>query len=195
MTESLLGIFLDITILICLGVSIFYAFRLSKSLSNFKSYREEFLKLIQDVSSSITDAQNAVESLKAASQQSGAHLQDLIDDSTQLADELQLMNEAGNNLAKRLEGLAERNRRIAQGLEEDDGEVEEFYAKGYERDGGGLEKEPSQTQSQEDPPPSFFIQDRDIDEAEDEGGGEEKAFASKAEQELYDALQKNKKTG
>lgn len=167
---------MDFVLLAGLGVMIFYAYRLSKSLDNFKKYREEFGQVIRELGQYIDEAQGAIDKLKDATQLSGEQLDDRIKDATLLADELQLINDAGNSLATRLEVLAEKNRKLAQGDEEES-----------LRSAGGVH--------------DFMIQDRDYELGEESGdedgfesvGGER--FSSQAEKELYDALQTKKKSG
>lgn len=166
---------MDILVLLCLGVTIFYAVRLSRSLNNFKTYRQEFLKLIGDLSRNIEKAESAIQGMKKASTDTGEHLQELIDESRLLADELRLINDAGNNLAGRLENLAEQNSKIARG---------------GTKPAGGAAAEKNQ---------EFFIQDREFEEeSPNESRTAEVAsipeeLSSKAERELYEALQRNRK--
>lgn len=194
---------LDIVILIALGVTIYFALRLSKALNNFRNQRSEFNKLIRDLSKNIEAAQNSIDGLKQAGQSSGAELQRIISESKGLADELKLMNEAGNSLAKRLEKLAERNRRVAQGYEgrkadkfdaddfdddfideeEDNAFLSENVASmdnyttgknGAGKDKPGLDRG--------DPPPSFFIRDPEFDNDFDD----DMAADDDSDEDVYD---------
>ena len=160
MSGEALSLILDVAILICLGITIYYAFVLSRSLNNFRRHRKDFETLIGTLSQNIEAAQGAIDQMKDTSQSAGMDLQDLIDDSRMLADELQLMNEAGNSLAKRLESLAERNRLAAQGLDTGDVDEEEETGHSYE---------PPAENGQN--APSFFIQDRDYNDDEDADDG------------------------
>lgn len=174
-----ISLVMDIILLACLGVTIFYAVRLSRSLNNFKTYRQEFLKLIGDLSRNIDKAENAIQGMKKTSADTGEHLQELIDESKLLAEELRLINDAGNNLAGRLENLAEQNSKIARG-------------EGGDMNGAAQPQSKKQKEA-------FFIQDREF-EAEEENeewamdeAGVSGELQSKAEKELYEALQKNRK--
>lgn len=108
-----LGLILDIVIIALLGATIFYAIRLSRHLDVFRSNRSDMERLIRELSMQITRAQEGVSSLDAAAKESGDELRDLVNKSRALSEELAMMNEAGNSLAGRLEGLATRNRVIA----------------------------------------------------------------------------------
>jgi hypothetical protein len=108
-----MGLFLDIVIIALLGATIFYAIRLSRHLDVFRSNRSDMERLIRELSTQITRAQEGVTALDDAAKESGDELRDLVNKSRALSEELALMNEAGNSLAERLEGLATRNRVIA----------------------------------------------------------------------------------
>ncbi|MCD8497245.1 MAG: DUF6468 domain-containing protein [Alphaproteobacteria bacterium] len=62
----------------------------------------------------IDQANAAILGMKEASRSSGEHLQELIDQARLLTDELNLINQAGDSLAGRLENLAEKNRKIVR---------------------------------------------------------------------------------
>lgn len=108
-----MGLFLDIVIIALLGATIFYAMRLSRHLDVFRSNRSDMERLIRELSMQITRAQEGVTALDDAAKESGDELRELVNKSRALSEELALMNEAGNSLAERLEGLATRNRVIA----------------------------------------------------------------------------------
>lgn len=181
----LLSLILDIAVLVGLGFTIYYCIRLSKSLNNFRQYRQEFNTLLQELSRNIEKAQNAVADLKDNSFEAGEDLQKVINNSRNLADELRLMNDMGNALANRLERLSEKGReQTASAPRKPLSEEKPVKAS----KAGGKEKAPS-----------FFIQDREFDRErnydddtdfadEEDDTGE---FQSKAERELYEALKKN----
>ncbi len=186
MSAELLSFVLDIFVLVFLGITIYYAMRLSKNLKAFRVQRKEMKGLVDELSRNITLAQSAVEALKSSGKSSGANLREQINEAAALTDELQLMNEAGNNLAKRLENLAERNSRLAQSI--DVAKMEE------------PEIESSVANAVDEP---FLIQDRDFEDSSEEtesGWGDDDLAGdvpdelhSQAEQELYRALQRNQK--
>ncbi len=210
MTGVTLGLFIDVSVLIFLSVAIYLAVRLSKSLENFRTAREDFKDLISELTANIDHAQEAVEKLKQAGNDTAVKLEGLIADSKGLIKELQIMNETGDELASRLEIAAARNARnaplsVAQSAPFPDKPA----GKPVNMDkpsSAWEEPETAQDESEEDAPPSFFIQDRDIetgwgDDMDDdisgfEGGAEDDVPAdlqSQAERELYRALKRNKK--
>ena len=186
--SSMLSLFIDISVLFCLGFTIFYAIKLSNKLNNFRASRGEFESVIRELSANIDKAYEAIDILKAENGNSGQDLQVLLDRSRDLKDELQLMNDAGNSLAKRLESLAEKNSRIVRGEEETESYDEQLYDN-IER----LEKGSSFPSQIDEDPPSFFIQDRDVEGAVFQETPSH--LQSESEKELYRALQQNKKRG
>lgn len=178
-----LSLAMDLFVLIALVGTIYYAMRLSRNLANFKNARNELKSLILDLTQNIDKAQASIDALKQSSASSATDLEDVMHDAKRMTEELKMMNEAGDNLANRLEGLAERNRKIAQGMEPT-----------YEPEDDYLDEEPEfdqRSSSKHDniETPSFFIQDREFDD--EDGAADE--FSSQAERELYEALKKNKK--
>ncbi|MCC7305736.1 MAG: hypothetical protein IT558_05695 [Alphaproteobacteria bacterium] len=180
-----LGIILDLLVLGFLGVTIYYAVKLTNSLNAFRDTRAEFNAIMQQLTRNIHEATGAVENLKATSRQSGQELQNMINKSRMMADELHLMNETGDSLANRLEKIAEKARRIAQGLdvpvEEDDVQDDEPAV---------ARPMPSSA-----PKAGFAIVDRDFEEGLREPGNENPGFSSQAEKDLFEALQKTQKLG
>lgn len=198
MGPDILSVILDVVVLLFLAGTIYYAVRLSASLKIFRDSRAEFESLIGALSRNIGEAQRAIEILKSATHSAGRELQQILDESMHLADELRLINEAGNNLATRLEGLAEKSRKMVQ--------PQEFGAE-FKDHGLQLKAEPPPAMPKSFAPVeermNFSIKDRDFSDGDDlrEPAGREdmayvsSGFKSQAERELYEALQKNKKSG
>ena len=181
--SGILSLLLDVIVLAGLGVTIFYCIRLSSSLNNFRQYRQEFNVLLQDLSQNIDKAQNAIAKLKDSSFEAGEDLQKVINNSRNLADELQLMNDMGNALANRLERVSEKSRSASTGKVD------------FEDD---KSKKPTRKAA---PKSAFFIQDREFEDDmvdadngfEDDMNDDTGEFQSKAEKELFEALKKNAK--
>lgn len=114
MSTELISLVMDIVVLVFLGATIIYVVKLSASLKAFKAHRSEFDKVISDLLASIDSAERAVGALKQTSATEAQRLEKLIATSKALADELVIINEAGEGMAKRLEQLAESNREIVQ---------------------------------------------------------------------------------
>ena len=116
-----IGLLLDGLILVFLGVTIFYAARLSLFLKSFREGREGIGKLIRDLSVTIDRAEESIRSMKENAQAAAGGLQEVINESKFLSDELRFMNEAGDGLATRLEKLADRNRELVDLMENSGG--------------------------------------------------------------------------
>ena len=187
---------MDILVLGCLGYTIYLALRLSKGLENFKSNRSALQGLIETLTQNIHRAESATIKLKEDSYETADELRSLIREAKEMKQDIELMTEAGDNLAKRLEGLAQAapkniipQRETRQSYKDivDDGEVwlddeEEIYLTDTvspsftENEGGGFAS-------------PFAIQDRDLDD----DVANVKEFKSEAERELYEALQQKRK--
>lgn len=109
-----LGHILDILVLLALGVTIGYAFHLSRQLNNLKIDRTQIEALIFSLSTAVSRAENAIKNMRQTALESGDALQKQINVSRELFDELQLMTEAGHSLADRLQVLAERGRAASE---------------------------------------------------------------------------------
>lgn len=127
---SIAGLVLDVFILAALGATIFYCLRLSRQFNQLQADRKAFETLIQSLTVAASRAEAAIKSLKEAAIESGDGLQEKINNARSLFDELEIMIQAGDNLAERLQTLAEKGRRSVQsqgggtaeprGLDDDD---------------------------------------------------------------------------
>jgi chromosome segregation ATPase len=179
--SEFLSVGLDVLVLTFLGVTIYYALHLSKSLNNFRAHRDEFGKVVRELTMNIEAAQEAVQSLKETGNRSGDDLQEVVDEAVILRDELKMINDVSNALASRLEGLAQKSRNSTGGPDYSVQE-EEFISESDE----SLEE---YTDPQEKYP--FFI--RDPDYAGDDDHEQDGDLHSEAERDLYKAIQSNKK--
>ncbi len=191
MFSSYLNIILDLIVLSGLGITIFYCIRLSKALNNFRKYRQEFNALMETLGKDIDQAQNATSKLKDTSFEAGEDLQKVLNNARKLADELQLMNDMGNALANRLERLSDTGRNKTNRKPEVGERMEEGPLKKAQN--GASRGDARDT-------PSFFIKDKEFDaDTSYEAGGSnaevfnEDEFESRAERELFEALQKSAK--
>lgn len=99
------SLMIDVIIAILLAVTIFYAYRLSKVINVIRDSRADLSVLIRDLNSGIIRAEQAIHGLREIAIGSGDELQDRINKSRELVDELLLINEAGENLANRLSNI------------------------------------------------------------------------------------------
>jgi len=183
----------DLVIIVMLGATIFYAVRLSKHLSIFRSNRSEMERLIRELSMQITRAQEGISTLDEISTTTGEDLRKMVAKAQGLCDELSLMTEAGDSLAERLEKLATKNREIADDIGQN--VVSSVYPgqKASSSSASRYEETLPKADKQRIVPtlePSFAIRDPDYDEGEgsfddmDDSG----SFLSKAEKDLAAAL-------
>lgn len=174
MIWGLLKIVLDLLVLVALGVALYFGLRLTRALEVFRHARGEMAQMVVQLNRHIEQAQAAIDGLRTASAESGDRLQKNLKDARARAEELELMTAAGDSLARRLEGLAERNRRIAQGLDDEDivlSQREDSHRDRYESADAG-----------------FSIRDSEYGYGADDDIGEERSLGSRAERELYEAL-------
>lgn len=173
---------IDILILLLLGATIIYAARLSIYMKSFQDRRKDMDFLLQELSASVARGENSIRDHSAAADQSAMKLQDTINEAKFLSDELRFMTEAGDNLAGRLEKLADRNRELVDLLEQAGGvgypspagEQENIYNQSHSPRRGAdqsfHEKQASMQKRAPAPAPQqgreqgFFIQDRDFEE-------------------------------
>ncbi len=114
-----IGLVFNIIILVVLGATIFYAHRLSKQFTGMQANKQAFEQLIAALNLSSSRAEAAIKGLKEAAQQGGDQLQNKINKARELSDELEIMVQAGDNLAGRLSGLAEGSRKGVTGAAAD----------------------------------------------------------------------------
>ena len=193
---------LDIIIIVMLAATIFYAVRLGKHLSVFRANRSEMERLIRELSTQITRAQEGISVLDDISSTQGDHLRQMVAKAQGLCDELEIMTQAGNSLAERLENLATKNRAIAENMEQSaiktvypgqkygrrsqEKTEEDTAASRYEDSLPRAEKERVVPSLE----PSFAIRDPDYEDDEEVFDDD---FMSKAERDLASALKKRQK--
>lgn len=184
-------VILDAAVILLLAGTIFYAIRLSMHIQAFRDSRKDMEKLLGDLAAHIEKAERAIEGLRENARQSGRDLQAHINEAQSLSEELQIMSQSGNRLASRLEKLADKNARAPA-------------RPSYKPDLAGdkprsLEAIPSNNSGE--PFSGFAIHDREFEEGMDESGflpgdfeeEETEEFGSRAERELFEALQKKNK--
>jgi len=116
----------NIIIIAALGATIYYCIRLSRQFAQMQADRRAFEALIQSLNVASARAEAAIRSLKEAALGSGGDLQEKIGNARAIFDELEIMIQAGDSLANRLQALAEKARR-ASGVA-DDQSTEELTA-------------------------------------------------------------------
>ena len=127
---EIIGTVLDLVVMLLLGVTIFYAVRLSKSLNVIRDSRGEMAKMMKDLTRNIEKAEDAIHRLKNTAKDSGKDLQVIINESRALSEELQFINESSDSLARRLEQAVDKGRGKSHSLAEiyDEDAAEQYFA-------------------------------------------------------------------
>ena len=173
------GLFLDLIVIVLLGATIFYAMRLTRYLEQFRSNRSDMERLIRDLSMQITRAQEGIGTLDTLAKESSDELRGLLNKGRAMTDELQLITEAGDSLATRLEQLSMRARTGEDPYESPARDAPVFSAPAR----------PSPSSSS--PSASLFtIRDPDFEHDDD---GLDDGLGSQAEKDLARALRKRNK--
>lgn len=175
---------IDMVILVFLGVTIFYAWRLSAYMKIFRDSRREMESLLRNLDGHIARAEKSVLGMRNAAESAGHELQGVIKDARFLADELNFMNEAGDNLANRLEKLAEKNRMLVERMET--ANLGEPYQADLSEQGWDAPEPVSA------PPAAsrgFSLRERETAPANQSSVP---GLSSQAERDLYEALQRKK---
>lgn len=105
-----LGLVLDIVLLGALGAVMHRAWILSKQFERTRADRAAFEQLISALNIAAGRAEEAIEGLKEAVQSAGDGLQSKVNGARALQAELEIMLQAGDSLAERLQALAEKSR-------------------------------------------------------------------------------------
>lgn len=100
-----IGLIFDILILAALLVTIRQAWRLSREFAQMQADRKAFENLISSLNIASSRAESAIKGLRDTATETGDALQDRINKGRALADELDIMIQAGDSMANRL-GLA-----------------------------------------------------------------------------------------
>jgi chromosome segregation ATPase len=194
MNIALLSIVMDIVIVILLAGTIYYAYSLARQLKIFRQSKGEFEALLMQLTGQINTAHDAIEHMQEAADTNGQVLNKLIRDGQFLADELQMVNEASNNLANRLERAASSGRSESINIDE----AEDYVppVQGRTKSSPQPSAKPSEGKT---PMSGFAIRDREV---EDDDAGSDGSFLvddddedvgnfhSQAERELYTALKR-----
>lgn len=105
-----LGLVLDIVLLGALGAVMHRAWILSKQFERTRADRAAFEQLISALNIAAGRAEEAIDGLKEAVQSAGDGLQSKVNSARALQAELEIMLQAGDSLAERLQTLAEKSR-------------------------------------------------------------------------------------
>ncbi len=105
------GLAFDILMLAALGYAIYFGRSLSQQIRQMQSDRKAFEQLIQALNLAAAKAEAAVHAIKDVSISTAATLNEKIGKAKAMSEELEIMVQAGDNLAERLNTLAEKTRK------------------------------------------------------------------------------------
>ncbi len=103
---ALISFIFDVGMMVMLAATIICALRLNKHLSVFRSNRNEMERLIRELTTQITRAQEGITTLDDISKTQGEDLRKMVAKARGLMDELTIMTESANSVANRLENSA-----------------------------------------------------------------------------------------
>ncbi len=101
--STFLTLLLDGLLLVLLTGTIVSATRLNARLKALRDVRQDFAQMVAQFDDATRRADNGIKALQVAARQSGDTLQPQLDRAVQLRDELAIMLDSAENLAKRLE--------------------------------------------------------------------------------------------
>ena len=107
--------FIDVVLLILLCVTLFFAIRLSRQFADIRRDQDKLSELVMNLNTASERAEKAVKSMRKNALETSEKLQGDIIKAQGLSDELDIMIEAGNSLAERLQKIAEKSRKATQG--------------------------------------------------------------------------------
>lgn len=105
------GLLIDAVLLIFLGLTLFIGIRLSRQFSEIRKDQNRIAELIGNLNIASGRAEKAVQSMKQTAIDTGESLQGRIGQGQALSEELEIMIEAGDSLAERLQKIAESSRK------------------------------------------------------------------------------------
>lgn len=109
--NATINLFLDIFILAALSFTVFYSMNLSKQFNKLRADKVAFENLIRSLNLASSRAESVINSLKETALSGSETLQEKISRSRGMIDELEIMIQAGDGLANRLEALASQRSR------------------------------------------------------------------------------------
>lgn len=125
-----LALAIDVLVSVLLLVTIFYAATLNRKLSQLRTSRSEFEKLVAEFSSAAVRTEGSIAALKESAGQQQAGLQKNIDRAGALQDELAFILDRGDGLADKLDGLIRSGRKASHSASADAGTAPVSPARG-----------------------------------------------------------------
>lgn len=111
---NVLSLALDVTIIIMLGITIYHAVKLSQRLTALRESRKEMDATIKQFFEASAKADLAIRNFQKTAKDTAQKLDGETSKAKLLMDELRLMIDTGNNLAARLEAVADQGKPSAK---------------------------------------------------------------------------------
>lgn len=105
------SLFFNILILAALAYTIFYCIKLSKQFKQMQADRRAFETLIQSLNLAAARAESAIRTMKETAAGSGENLQEKINQSRASFSELEIMIQAADDAANRLQNFGTREKK------------------------------------------------------------------------------------
>ena len=106
---------LDIILLLFLFIALFFGLRLSRQFAEIKKDQARLGELVKQLDTASNRAEAAVKTMKKTALEASDQLGAQNGKAQALSEELEIMIEAGDNLAERLQGIASQSRQTVQG--------------------------------------------------------------------------------
>ncbi len=111
-----MGIVLDIIIVLLLGLTIAFCWRLNQRINELKQSRKDLVELVRTFDTAIINTHKSIANLKEASYNAANELKGYITKAEELINDMSFMTDAAAKLADRLEGNIEKARDAEQVL-------------------------------------------------------------------------------
>jgi len=106
---------IDVLLLVLLCMMLFYAIRLSRQYGEIKQDQDKLASLIEGLNKASARAEKSITSMRETALDTGEKLQSQTSKGVALFDELEIMIEAGDSLAERLQVIAAQSRKTVSG--------------------------------------------------------------------------------
>lgn len=101
-----LGLIVDIVMIVVVGAGVVQAIRLIRQLQDLRASRTEMERFVRDFNSAVMRAEAGIKALRSAARESGDDLEKLVEKAIMVRDELNFIVESADGVAERLSNSA-----------------------------------------------------------------------------------------
>jgi len=101
--SPVISLAVDVSIFLALVVAIYYCIKLSRQFDEMKNNQKAFETLIKSMNTASSKAEGAIKNLKLSLVEEGGNLEELINKAKGIENELEIIIQAGDSLADRIE--------------------------------------------------------------------------------------------